>query len=523
MKSYLAERKRAQEVIQKSEERLREAQKVAQMGCWELDLTTNALIWSDEVYRIFNINPQEFTGTYKAFLDRIHPNDREFVNKAFAESVNNHTSYDIVHRFLLKDGTLKYVNERCKTFYDETGKPIRSVGTVQDITERVQSRKKIEEALEKAKQGERVKTLFMANMSHEVRTPLNGILGFLELIEAQTRHLLDEEQQGFFDLIRNNGNRLMRTVSEILDISQIEAGTYKGRMHDINLVPLVSMVVREYRMHARQKNLKLEYISDLETAIIYADEYGVFQAISNLLDNAIKYTEKGCVTLSLMKKAKHFILTIQDTGIGMSQEYLDRMFEVFSQESEGYTKKYQGIGLGMAIGKRHLDMNNVDLTVESTKGAGTVFTLTFQEAEDTFIEKDVSKADIEVTPEVESGEKPLVLLVEDDLSSQQLVKAFLKSNYDVCVSTSVKDAKQRLKEYQVNIVLLDLSLEGKEDGLDLVKWMRRTKTWKKTPVIATTAHAFTTDQINCIKAGCNEYLAKPIRRSRLLEKIRIFA
>jgi len=105
--------------------------------------------------------------------------------------------------------------------------------------------------------------------------------------------------------------------------------------------------------------------------------------------------------------------------------------------------------------------------------------------------------------------------VEDDLSSQQLVKAFLKSNYDVCVSTSVKDAKQRLKEYQVNIVLLDLSLEGKEDGLDLIKWMRRTKTWKKTPVIATTAPAFTTDQINCFKAGCNEYLAKPIRRGCL--------
>jgi len=374
----ITENKLAQIVLKKSEDRLKEAQKVAQIGSWELGLTTNALIWSDEVYRIFNINPQEFMGTYEAFLDRIHPKDREFVNKAFTESVKNHNSYDIVHRILLKDGTIKYVNERGKTFYDETGKPVRSVGTVQDITERVQSRKKIEEALEKAKQGERVKTLFMANMSHEVRTPLNGILGFLELIEAQTRHLLDEEQQGFFDLIRNNGNRLMRTVSEILDISQIEAGTYKARKENVNLVPLVSMVVREYRIHAKQKNLKLEYISDLEIAPVRADEYGLCQAISNLLDNAIKYTEKGRVTLSLMKKAKRFILTIQDTGIGMSSEYMNRMFEAFSQESEGYTKKYQGIGLGMAIAKRHLDMNNVDLTVESTKGAGTVFTLTFQ-------------------------------------------------------------------------------------------------------------------------------------------------
>lgn len=139
----ITERKQAEQELRESEARLNEAQRIAQIGSWELDLITNTLYWSDEIYRMFDLKPEQFSSTYEAFLDNIHPDDRVFVDKAYTESVKNKTPYDIVHRLPLKDGTLKFVNERCKTFYDDAGKAVRSIGTIQDITER----KKVEEAL----------------------------------------------------------------------------------------------------------------------------------------------------------------------------------------------------------------------------------------------------------------------------------------------------------------------------------------------------------------------------------------
>jgi len=146
----ITERKRVEEALRKSEDSLAEAQRIAHIGSWELDIVSNTLTWSDEVYRMFGLEPQQFEATYEAFLDNIHPDDREMVNKAYTESVTNKTPYSIVHRLLLKDGTVKYVNERCETFYDD-GKPIRSIGTVQDITERRQAEERMKQTAEEWK------------------------------------------------------------------------------------------------------------------------------------------------------------------------------------------------------------------------------------------------------------------------------------------------------------------------------------------------------------------------------------
>ncbi|NQV38791.1 MAG: response regulator [Candidatus Marinimicrobia bacterium] len=397
--------------------------------------------------------------------------------------------------------------------------------SLKDITERVESRKQLEVALEKAQEGERMKSLFMANMSHEIRTPLNAIMGFTNLIEMSTRNLVSEEEKGFFDIVKKSGTRLLHTVHEILDISQIEAGTYNLYMEHLDLCTLVKNLVQEFEMIATQKGLELVYEAELETAIIEVDQLGISQAISNIIDNAIKYTDQGKITVLLEQKPKHYVLSIRDTGIGIAEDYLNKLYEVFSQESEGYTKKYQGIGLGMSIAKRHLDLNHIAVKVESTKGVGTTFTLTFPEdpsdksVNKRITEKRVEKEEVEITSTAEPIEKPLVLLVEDDPDTHKLMGVFLRDQYEIDVADSVAGAKQKMKKNSPELVLLDLSLVGNEDGLDLVRWMRKTKTWKKTPVVATTAHAFTKDKENCIVAGCNDYLSKPMNREKLLEKI----
>jgi len=408
------------------------------------------------------------------------------------------------------------------TTVDWQGGPA-TLGVLHDVTNRVKTQIELEKALEKAQEGERVKSLFMANMSHEIRTPLNAILGFTELIESSTRHLVGKEEQEFFDTISDSGQRLMHTVHEVLDISQIEAGTYDFKLEELDLCKLVPSIVKTCQPVADQKGLKMSVGIDIDSALIKADKNGVTQSISNIIDNAIKYTDKGKITVSLNQKANQYILKIEDTGIGIADEYIETMFKAFTQESEGYTKKFQGIGLGMAIAKSHLDLNHIDIDVKSKKNVGTTFTLTFNPMKKQSPQKkQVKKKEAVEKMTMEAAERPLILLVEDDFNSQRLMEFFLKAKYDILLSDSVGGAKEQLKKSAVELVLLDLSLIGNEDGLDLVRWMRKTKTWKETPVIATTAHAFTKDKDNCLAAGCNDYLSKPINREKLLEKIAMY-
>lgn len=267
-----------------------------------------------------------------------------------------------------------------------------------DITARIELEEKRKLALHEARRANKVKNLFLANMSHEIRTPLNTILGFTNLVEEMTRDFVDEEGKKFFTIINSSGARLIHTVHEILDISQIEAGTYIMNIEEFNLVTVVQTLVQGMEMRAKEKKLSLSFHFTRKEMFIRADQNGISQSINNIIDNAIKYTEKGEINLILKRKSKRPVLTIKDTGIGMSRKYLNRLFDTFTQESEGYTKKFQGIGLGMSIVKRHLDLNHVDITVNSTKGKGTTITLIFPSPE-TGTAEDTKKSNVNLEGE----------------------------------------------------------------------------------------------------------------------------
>ncbi|RMF08683.1 MAG: sensor histidine kinase [Candidatus Neomarinimicrobiota bacterium] len=251
------------------------------------------------------------------------------------------------------------------------------VGTLY-VKDLIRLNRELQAAKEKAEQNERVKTLFLANMSHEIRTPLNSILGFIQIVKQEVKAHLTGEQMDHFDIIEMSSERLMNTVHEILDISQIEAGTFQVKPTQLNFSDLVGEAYREHRQKALDK--KLNYQLHLPDAPVYiqGDRYSVYQAVSNLVSNAIKYTEKGRVDIALTAHRQKATLVINDTGIGMSREYLEKVFDTFSQESVGYTKKFQGIGLGLSLAKRYVDLNQGSINVTSEKGVGTTFTLEFK-------------------------------------------------------------------------------------------------------------------------------------------------
>ncbi|NOZ75853.1 MAG: HAMP domain-containing histidine kinase [FCB group bacterium] len=263
-----------------------------------------------------------------------------------------------------------------------SGHPIRDLNVVHFYATDITRLKMIEEDLLRAKlkaeQSEKVKSLFLANMSHEIRTPLNAIIGFTELIESLTREHLDDEKQFFFSAIRQNGERLMRTVHEILDVSQIEAGTFKLKIEAIDLVSKLREVLEALKPYAEEKELALKFESKLPVAEIRGDRHSIFQSLQNLVHNAIKFTPSGRVTVSIQPDEHDLIrVEVRDTGVGMSEEYLQNLYNIFSQESIGYTKKFQGVGLGLAITKRYLDLNKVRIRVESEKDRGSTFILWF--------------------------------------------------------------------------------------------------------------------------------------------------
>lgn len=400
-----------------------------------------------------------------------------------------------------------------------------------DITVEKEAQEKIAKALNRAEKSERVKTLFLNNISYELFTPLNSILGFIDLIHKNLEKQLSDEDETFFTSIQESSERLMRTVREITDISQIDAGHYEPQKETVDLVLLTEAQIKRYQDQAQEKSLELSFNSDLEHAHVSIDPHAMVKSLGHILDNAIIYTDEGHIDVNLKSENQHVILTVSDTGIGMSKEYQSQLFEIFTQESTGYTRKYKGLGLGLALTKRYLELNDVEIDVKSAKNKGTIFTLHFLQLEESEVPEDVKEP---VAEETESPGKskedkphspskiPLILVVEDDANSQRLINFFLKDKYATCFADSVDSAKKQLKKHKPDLVLLDLSLKGNEDGLDFAEFVRNKKSFKNLPIIATTAHAAAIDQERCLAGGCNEYLSKPIKQDELFGKLENF-
>jgi signal transduction histidine kinase len=242
---------------------------------------------------------------------------------------------------------------------------------IRDITERKRYQAKLKSALKKAKEGERVKTIFLANMSHEIRTPLNSILGFTESLKEKFKTVMDSESEWMFDIINQSGQRLLHTIHEILDMSQLETQSFVINPKRIDLEDCVRQTVVELEPRAEEKGLSLKLQGLSGTTTVTVDYYSFSQALSNIIENAIKYTNHGGVTIQLTKNDEYIVLSVTDTGIGMTPQYVKRLFNPFTQESEGHTKKFQGIGLGMSLAKKYLELNRIRLELNTKKNQGT--------------------------------------------------------------------------------------------------------------------------------------------------------
>lgn len=393
----------------------------------------------------------------------------------------------------------------------------------QEVAVRKQTEKTLVKSMKDAEAANEAKSQFLANMSHEIRTPMNAIIGFGDLLANET---LTDDQKYYVDTIRNSGSNLLAIINDILDFSKIEAGQLYTEFIECSLDGLLNSV--ESLMSATTtengREFKITKSGSIPSRIL-TDPTRLRQCLINLIGNALKFTEEGYVHVNVSLKEKdsqpRICFAIEDTGIGIPKDKLAYIFDSFSQADDSHTRKFGGTGLGLAITKRLTDLLKGELDVVSEEGKGTTFTLTIPTGTDIIRqssqESDNSAYDIETTISQFTGN---VLIAEDDPTNQMLIKLLLEHlGLEVTVAEDGQEAIDKALECDFDLIFMDMQMP-RMNGYEATIQLRQKGI--ETPIIALTANALKNDDKKCGKAGCDEYLTKPIEREKLQQTIARF-
>ncbi len=370
------QRKKAEISLQKSEEQFRLVFQNAPIGIVIISSEGRIISVNKSFCDTIGFEREEIVGIPIKYL--FEKNDLDgFSNETFDFNGIPVANINTEKILLKKEGKEISVIIKSVSILDEQGKVKHYVMQLLDISQIKQVQHELVEALNKAEESDKLKSAFLAQMSHEIRTPLNVILTSIPLLADEVSGD-DEEVKIIFDSVKSAGRRLQRTIDMILNMSSVQSGNYKPTFEKFDIISDLKKMLNEFKSLSDDKGLSLKFTHSEETALITADRYTVNQVFQNLINNSIKYTLKGYIEVYI-KNLKNDIVKVEirDSGIGMSQEYLQKIFMPFSQEDAGHKRQYEGNGLGLALVKKYLELNRAEITVDSEKNIGSVFSVTF--------------------------------------------------------------------------------------------------------------------------------------------------
>ncbi len=529
----ITERKKVEDQLQHSEEKFRMAfvTNPDNVSFTRLDDGTIVLI-NNGFTKMLGYTLEEIVG--KTTTD-IHlweiPTDRiRLLEELKAESIV--TNLETIFR--ARDGKLKNVLMSASIIMLEGVQHILSI--TRDITERKIAEIELLAAKDRAEESDRLKSAFLANMSHEIRTPMNGILGFAELLKMPG--ITGDQQIQFIDIIKKSGERMLNIINDIIDISKIEAGLVTVNLVESNINLQTEFIYNFFKIQAAGKGISLSYKNGLNEneSLIITDREKLYAILTNLVRNAIKFTDTGSIEFGYSLKTAHQSVVhplsasgeqpelyelefyVKDTGIGIANERKQAIFERFIQADIADTKAFQGAGLGLSIAKAFVEMLGGTIWVESTQGEGTIFYFTLPYNTTKEIISDQQTHIPEVASE-NNMKKPKILIVDDDEISLLLMYEIFKDSVSeiIIADTGQKAVNICYSNPDIQLVLMDIKMPD-IDGYEVTRQIRVFN--KEIIIIAQTAYGLAGDKLLAIEAGCTDYIAKPIDIPKIRELIK---
>ncbi|KIO45746.1 ATP-binding protein [Sanguibacteroides justesenii] len=440
----------------------------------------------------------------------VHPEDRPEIKKLYRDLLSG--KINRMHKEVrVKDdnGKWKWIRSDIASRALENKRYLELTGINFDITEMKEIEAKLTEAKIKAETLDKLKSAFLANMSHEIRTPLNAIVGFSNLLLDTSEQA---EKQQYINIIQENTDLLLQLISDILDLSKIEAGTFEVVNGDVDVNLLCQEIIRSSRLKTPE-NIQLVFGDHQPGCHLFSDRNRLHQVISNFINNAIKFTSRGSITLGYRFTRNQIEFYVQDTGIGIDQEHIHSIFDRFVQ----LDTFIHGTGLGLAICKSIVEQMGGTIGVDSEKGVGSRFWFTIP-----YIPSQATETEVTLTNTIQPEKnlnKPTILVAEDTDSNYILISTILKKEYAVLRALNGLEAIKMVEERHPDLVLMDIKMPDM-DGLTATRRIR--KKHIHVPIIALTAFAYDKDRTKALEAGCNEYITKPIQASLLKGMIKSF-
>lgn len=522
----ITDTKQFEQALVESEEKFRNIFESFQDIYYRSDLQGNIQMISPSVYELSGYLPEEVEGT--SILKFCH--QPVALQKAVYELLRKGKIKNFEIQLFAKSGELIQAIANLRLIYDYAHKPIGVEGVIRDITEL----KKASEALRKAKDiaenSLQVKQSFLANMSHEIRTPMNGIIGMIDLLMDSQ---LDEEQYEYMYTIKKSSETLLNILNDILDLSKIEAGKMELHTKPVAVKQLIEKAYTLFLQQAHSKNNRLQYtITDDVPTVISADEIRLLQILANLISNAIKFTDNGSIQLSVsvekkLPKASYiFKVEVSDTGIGISAANQKKLFNAFNQLDNSSSKSYGGTGLGLAISKELCKLMSGIIGVRSKRNQGSIFWFTFQARASSKPPTNITQNEPLFKAQQYFGQTiPSILIVDDNSVNRKVAgEILLKSGCKIAQAESGSQAIDLVtnaiaQQQTYDLILMDIQMPDM-DGLVTTQKLKSLFPTQLPPVIAMTAYSMEEDRQHFLEAGMDDYIAKPIKATVLIDKVK---
>ena len=509
--------------LSQTKEVLEQTSILTRVGGWEIDIIKNSIEWSSMMRIILDVD-KNFKPDLNSINGFYHPEDSHKLTNAIENAIKYGQPWAYEVRIITANKNTIWVKSIGNAEFDK-GICVRLFGSIQDINDIKNDKLELDNAKKIAEEASKAKSNFLANMSHEIRTPLNGVIGFTDILMKTP---LSDEQQTFMQTVYQSAHSLMEIINEILDFSKIEAGKLELEIQSTPINELISQISEITRYQSEQKNIPIRFNLDASLPKkIFLDPVRIRQILVNLISNAVKFTSKGDVTVTVKCLQMNdnttglYRFAVKDTGVGIAQENIKKIFEAFSQEDTSTTRKFGGTGLGLTIANKLLGLMDSYIKVDSSIGNGSLFYFDVLLQSDTSIEPilDTTSTYLEQSAEEGTFSSDLTILVAEDNPINMLLARtiFKKINkkFNLVEAENGMQAVDLFQKTNPDIIFMDIQMPLLS-GIEATKSIRSFKNGKLVPIIALTAGIVKGEREQCLANGMSDYITKPV----ILNKIK---